>query len=104
TGVQTCALPILLQCGPEALRAQKALLRQWEELPLKQSVDLSIGVFGQSFLTGEPQRLMQGFIDRKRSHETTRSQHAPRMRAIQYALPCDSRRQRLPARPLYGVL
>jgi enoyl-CoA hydratase/carnithine racemase len=56
----------LLKCGPEALRAQKALLRQWEELPLKQSVDLSIGVFGQSFLTDEPRRLMQGFIDRKR--------------------------------------
>jgi enoyl-CoA hydratase len=56
----------LLECGPEALRAQKALLRQWEELPLKESVDLSIGVFGQSFLTGEPQRMMQGFIDRKR--------------------------------------
>jgi enoyl-CoA hydratase/carnithine racemase len=56
----------LLECGPEALRAQKALLRQWEELPLKQSIDLSISVFGQSFLTGEPQRLMQGFIDRKR--------------------------------------
>ena len=56
----------LLECGPEALRAQKALLRQWEELPLKESVDLSIGVFGQSFLTGEPQRLMQGFLDRKR--------------------------------------
>src|SRR3954469_24318132 len=56
----------LLECGPEALRTQKALLRQWEELPLKESVDLSIPVFGQSFLTGEPQRLMQGFIDRKR--------------------------------------
>lgn len=56
----------LLECGPEALRAQKALLRQWEELPLKQSVDLSIGVFGQAFLTDEPKRLMQGFIDRKR--------------------------------------
>ena len=26
---------MLLECGPEALRAQKALLRQWEELPLK---------------------------------------------------------------------
>ena len=37
-----------------------------EELPLTESVDLSIPVFGQSFLTGEPQRLMQGFIDRKR--------------------------------------
>ena len=56
----------LLECGPEALRAQKALLKQWEELPLKESVNLSIGVFGQSFLTDEPHRLMQGFIDRKR--------------------------------------
>jgi len=50
----------------EALRAQKALLRQWEELPLTESVNLSVGVFGQSFLTDEPKRLMQGFIDRKR--------------------------------------
>ena len=56
----------LLECGPEALRAQKALLKQWEELPLKESVNLSIGVFGQSFLTDEPRRLMQGFFDRKR--------------------------------------
>jgi enoyl-CoA hydratase/carnithine racemase len=56
----------LLECGPEALRAQKALLKQWEELPLKESVNLSIGVFGQCFLTDEPRRLMQGFLDRKR--------------------------------------
>jgi enoyl-CoA hydratase/carnithine racemase len=56
----------LLECGPEALRSQKALLRQWEELPLTESVNLSIGVFGKSFLTDEPKRLMQGFIDRKR--------------------------------------
>src|SRR5215470_9854611 len=57
---------ILLECGPEALRSQKALLRQWEELPLRESVDLSIGVFGKSFLTDEPKRLMQQFVDRKR--------------------------------------
>ena len=57
---------MLLECSPEALRAQKALLRQWEELPLKESVDLSIGVFGQSYLTGEPQRLMLDFVNRKR--------------------------------------
>ena len=56
----------LLACGPEALRTQKALLRQWEELPLTESVNLSIGVFGQSYLTDEPKRLMQGFIERKR--------------------------------------
>jgi enoyl-CoA hydratase len=57
----------LLECGPAALRAQKALLRQWEELPLKQSVDLSIAVFGKSFRSDEPKRLMEGFVDRKRS-------------------------------------
>src|SRR6195952_5250755 len=56
----------LLECGPQAVRSQKALLRQWEELPLTESVNLSVGVFGQSFLTGEPQRMMQGFLDRKR--------------------------------------
>jgi enoyl-CoA hydratase/carnithine racemase len=56
----------LLECGPEALRSQKALLRQWEELPLTESVNLSVGVFGRSFLTDEPKRLMQAFVDRKR--------------------------------------
>ena len=56
----------LLECGPEALRSQKALLRQWQELPLTESINLSISVFGKSYLTDEPQRLMQGFIDRKR--------------------------------------
>ncbi|MCC8951717.1 enoyl-CoA hydratase/isomerase family protein, partial [Bradyrhizobium sp. Arg62] len=56
----------LLECGPEALRIQKDLLRQWEELPLTESVNLSVAVFGKSFQTGEPQRLLQGFLDRKR--------------------------------------
>ena len=61
----------LLECAPEALRAQKALLRQWEELPLKESVDLSIGVFGKSFLTDEPKRLMQAWIARRVSDKTS---------------------------------
>jgi enoyl-CoA hydratase len=56
----------LLKCGPEALRAQKELLRQWEELSLTESVHVSIAAFGRSFLTDEPKRLMQEFIDRKR--------------------------------------
>jgi enoyl-CoA hydratase/carnithine racemase len=56
----------IAECGPEAMRNQKALLRQWEELPLTESINLSIGVFGQSFLTGEPQRHMQAFLDRRK--------------------------------------
>jgi enoyl-CoA hydratase len=56
----------LLECGPEALRTQKELCRGWEELPLSESVNLSVGAFGKSFLTGEPQRMMGGFLNRKR--------------------------------------
>ena len=56
----------LLECGPEALRIQKELCRGWEELPLSESVKLSIGEFGKSFLTGEPQRMMGSFLNRKR--------------------------------------
>lgn len=56
----------IAECGPVAMRNQKALLRQWEELPLTESVNLSIGVFGQSFLSGEPQRYMQAFIDKRK--------------------------------------
>lgn len=56
----------LLECGPEALRIQKELCRGWEELPLTEAVNLSVGEFGKSFLTGEPQRMMGGFLSRKR--------------------------------------
>jgi len=56
----------LLACAPQALRAQKALLTAWHDMPLRESVAHSIPVFGQSYLTGEPQRLMGEFVNRKR--------------------------------------
>ena len=56
----------IAECGAEAMRSQKALLKQWEELPLTEAVNLSVGVFGQAFLTGEPQRLMKAFLDKKK--------------------------------------
>uniref|UniRef100_UPI001952E5D5 hypothetical protein n=1 Tax=Klebsiella michiganensis TaxID=1134687 RepID=UPI001952E5D5 len=52
------ALAPVLACGPEAIRAQKALLRQFEELPLNQAIAASVPVFGQAFATGEPQAHM----------------------------------------------
>lgn len=60
------AAAAIAECGSEAMRSQKALLREWEELPLTESVNLSVGVFGKSFLTGEPQRHMQAFLDRRK--------------------------------------
>jgi enoyl-CoA hydratase len=56
----------LLECGPEALRTQKELCRRWEEMPLSEAINFSVAEFGKSFLTGEPQRMMQGFLDRKK--------------------------------------
>lgn len=56
----------LVDCAPEALRSQKAMLRQWEDMPLQAAMDLSVGVFGEAYLTGEPQKLMGEFINRKR--------------------------------------
>lgn len=60
------AAAAIAECGLEAMRSQKALLRQWEELPLTESVNLSVGVFGQAFLTGEPQRHMRAFLDKRK--------------------------------------
>lgn len=58
-------LASLLECGHEALKAQKLLCRQWEELPLQDCVRNSVKIFGQAFLTSEPQRQMRAFLDRK---------------------------------------
>jgi enoyl-CoA hydratase len=56
----------LLACGHEALKAQKVLCRQWEDLPLQDCIRNSVTIFGQAFLTGEPQGHMRAFLDRKR--------------------------------------
>ncbi|MCG6206748.1 enoyl-CoA hydratase [Rhodopseudomonas sp. HC1] len=56
----------LLACAPQALRSQKALLAAWHDMPLGDAVAHSVGVFGQAYLTGEPQRLMGEFLQRKR--------------------------------------
>jgi enoyl-CoA hydratase/carnithine racemase len=54
-----------LACGAQVLRTQKALLRSWEQLPLSQALHQSIEAFGRSFTTGEPQRYMQAFLDKR---------------------------------------
>lgn len=56
----------LLAGAPQAMRAQKALLTAWHDMPLNESVAHSVKVFGQSYLTGEPQQLMGEFLHRKR--------------------------------------
>lgn len=52
--------------GPRVLRQQKALLRDWERLPLDEAIARSVAEFASAYTTGEPQLYMQRFLDRKR--------------------------------------
>jgi len=61
----TDALAPILACGPSVIATQKALLRQWEELPLTDAIEATIPAFGRSFASGEPQLYMQAFLDAK---------------------------------------
>lgn len=49
--------------APNAIRLQKSLIRQWERLPLDESIAAGIDAFENAFETGEPAEYMQRFID-----------------------------------------
>ncbi len=52
--------------GPEAIRLQKALVRQWEAVPLDDAIQAGMQSFASAYDTDEPRRLMQKFLDRRR--------------------------------------
>ena len=60
------ALDAILAGGAQAILAQKRLNRAYEELPLAEAVALSIDEFERAYATGEPQRLMRGYLARRR--------------------------------------
>jgi enoyl-CoA hydratase/carnithine racemase len=60
-------LSALLECGPNALRLQKELVRRWEDLPLSQAVAAGIETFGRAFKSDEPHRLMRAFQARRKA-------------------------------------
>ncbi len=62
----------LAALGPAVLRQQKALLRRWETLSVDDAIADSVAEFGKSFDTGEPQRYMNEFLQRKRAQRASR--------------------------------
>jgi enoyl-CoA hydratase len=56
----------ILQAGPRALRLQKALMREWERLPLDQAIERGIESFAAAYETDEPRRFMERFLARRR--------------------------------------
>jgi enoyl-CoA hydratase/carnithine racemase len=61
----------ILEAGPRALRLQKALMREWERLPLDQAIERGIESFAEAYETGEPSRMMQTFLERRRTRRET---------------------------------
>ena len=52
--------------GAAALARQKVLMRSWQNLPPDAAIDATVAEFGKAFATGEPQRYMEAFKNRKR--------------------------------------
>lgn len=56
----------ILECGPQAVRAQKALLRAWEDPSIERGLKHSIAVFGECYAGAEPDAYMTRFLERKK--------------------------------------
>ena len=56
----------ILAAGPRAIRLQKALVRDWERMTIKQAVQAGIRACTEARRTDEPKRLMAAFLARKK--------------------------------------
>jgi enoyl-CoA hydratase len=59
-------LDAILVAGAHAVRAQKALMRAWEELSVDAAIAAGIDAFASAFETEEPKRMLSAFINRRR--------------------------------------
>jgi enoyl-CoA hydratase/carnithine racemase len=59
-------LAALFAAGPQAVRLQKSLMREWENLPADQAIAAGIDAFSRAYETDEPRRMMSVFLNRTR--------------------------------------
>lgn len=59
-------LGLLREAGPRAIADQKALIREWEDLPLREAIAAGIPAFARAFETEEPRAMMARFLNRPR--------------------------------------
>ncbi len=57
----------LLRAGPRAVRIQKRLIESWLEPQVAQGIQAGVDAFRQCYDSGEPQRMLDAFIKRKKS-------------------------------------
>jgi enoyl-CoA hydratase/carnithine racemase len=56
----------ILLGGQRVMRLQKALLRDWERLPLDDAIQAGIRACVEARSTDEPRRMMEAFLNRKK--------------------------------------
>lgn len=59
-------LALLRKAGPRAIAAQKALIRAWEDLPMRDAIAAGIPAFAASWESEEPRAMMARFLHRAR--------------------------------------
>jgi enoyl-CoA hydratase len=59
-------LDSILASGARAIRLQKALMRDWERLPLSEAIQQGIRACVEARRTDEPSRLMTAFLNRRK--------------------------------------
>jgi enoyl-CoA hydratase/carnithine racemase len=57
---------MLLACGPESLRRQKALMRVWEDSTMTAAINAGIDAYAATWESEEPRRMTAAFTQRKR--------------------------------------
>lgn len=62
-GAVEAAVGMILEAGPAAIRAQKALIRRWEGLPVDAAIAAGVTAFAASFAGEEPGRMLGGFLE-----------------------------------------
>jgi enoyl-CoA hydratase/carnithine racemase len=63
--VESC-VGLLMKAGPRAIRLQKRLIADWEELPPSKAIEAGIAAFAEAFASDEPRLRLGQFAQRKR--------------------------------------
>jgi len=59
----------ILGCGATAVRLQKALIRSWEDLPLREAIAAGLVAFADAYETNEPAVMMGSFMNAQRGRK-----------------------------------
>ena len=63
----------ILACGAKAIRLQKTLIREWEELPMSKAIERGITRFADAFASDEPKRMMGAFLTKAAARKKSRT-------------------------------